>query len=85
MGHAARETMTESGLSLPNSFEVAVTCDVGGCMTRVVRHVGGFADAHLAVRHLKGWLIADEGWRAMTTPDKTRQAMTCPEHRKGWS
>lgn len=82
MPSAAREAVSELGIVIPSNFLVTVRCDIAGCCNTMKRTVTGFDDAMAAVRHLKGWLIADEGWKAMQTKDESIHVMICYKHRR---
>ena len=67
MGHRAEEAVGDGGLIIPKSFKVIVWCDA--CWnrkrhTRLERFVNGMKDGMEAIRHLKGFLIASEGWHS---------------------
>lgn len=80
MAEIARESRTSEGLLIPKSFEAKIRCDM--CNASVTRHVSGLSDAMRAIRHMKGWLVADEGWQSKITEKTGESFMICPAHRK---
>lgn len=82
MAHKVDYSTTDSDLLIPNSFLVTVRCDMVACANTMSRHVNGFSDGMEALRHFKGWLIADEGWRSLNQKDKNLHVMVCHRHRK---
>lgn len=83
MPHRARESTSKEGLILLDSFEFILKCDMAGCNSSVQKHVKGFTDAMAALRHLKGSLVASEGWVLVTSKKSPSSSIfVCPKHKK---
>lgn len=83
MPHRVRESNTENGVIIPDSYEIILVCDMAGCLVNIQRHVKGFSDAMLAVRHLKGLLVAVDGWVLVTSKKANAGSMfVCYKHKR---
>lgn len=83
MPHRARQSKTDKGILIPDSYEFLLRCDMSGCESFVQLHVKGFSDAMRALRHLKGKLVADSGWVLVTSKKSISSSIfVCPKHKR---